>query len=360
MWTTSKLAKKLKIKYPIIQAPMAGGATTAELVAAVSNAGGLGSLGAAYMTGDILRSAIIKIRELTDKPFAVNLFIPNEHHASLKQIQQACKFLEQACSELNTKIPPVQAPYSPSYTEQMSVIVEEKVPVFSFIFGIPDNNWIAKLKENNCLLIGTATNVLEAIELEKSGVDVVVAQGSEAGGHRGTFIGKAEDSLIGLLSLLPQLVDHIKIPVIASGGIMNAKGIVASLTLGADAVQMGTAFLTCKESGIHPLYKKALLNTTKDNTVLTSAFSGRLARGLRNKFIERLSTHKEYILPFPIQNAMSRLMRNEAAKQNCTDFMSMWAGQTASLCKEMSTAELMKELVDEINSFYEQQPHSLS
>lgn len=346
------IAKILGSQFPIIQAPMAG-STTPLLVAAVSNAGGLGSLGGAYMQAEALRDAIRKIRELTDHSFSINLFIPNEHPASAQQeqIQQSCKMIEQASPELNYKTHPVPAPYSPDFDEQMQVIIEEKVPVFSFIFGLLSETWITKLKKNKTIIIGTATNVPEAILLEKSDIDMVVAQGSEAGGHRGTFIGDKEGGLIGLFSLLPQLVEQIKIPVIAAGGIMNGKGIAAAHLLGASAVQMGTAFLTCNESEISTKYKQLLLETKKDSTVLTSAFSGKFARGIKNKFIERMSNHKKYILPFPIQNAMTRGMRNEAGKQNCTDFMSLWAGQSANLCREISVAKLMRELVEECSQF---------
>ncbi|MBA2652409.1 MAG: nitronate monooxygenase [Tatlockia sp.] len=346
----TNLVKKLGIQFPLIQAPMAGGATTPELVAAVSNSGGLGSLGAAYMPAEAIRKAIIKLRELTEKPFAVNLFIPNEHHASLAEIKSSCHFIEQACRELKIQIKPPTPPYAQSFEEQISVLLEEKVPIFSFIFGIPAQSLLDKFIRNKTILIGTATNVAEALELEQAAIDLIVAQGSEAGGHRGSFIGKAEDSLIGLISLLPQVISQLKTPVIAAGGIMNAKAIKVALELGASAVQMGTAFLTCKESGIHPHYKEALLATTADNTALTTAFSGKLARGIKNKFIERLAAAEEHILPYPIQNAMTRSLRNEAAKQNCIDFMSMWAGQSAYLCKEMTAAELMRELIAGLSS----------
>ncbi|ARG96554.1 NAD(P)H-dependent flavin oxidoreductase [Legionella micdadei] len=345
MEPTITLTRKLGIPFPIFLAPMAG-STTPNLVAAVSNSGGLGSFGAAYMPAGDIRTTIHEIRKLTKQPFAINLFIPNEHYASPEQIAHSCTLLEQACTELNYKPQPVSAPYTPHFEEQMSVIVEEKVPVFSFIFGLLDKTWVNKLKKQNTLLIGTATNVEEAILLEKSGVDMIVAQGSEAGGHRGTFIGNAEDGLIGLLSLLPQITKYVKIPVIAAGGIMEKKAISAAYLLGASGVQMGTAFLTCTESEIHPMYKQALLETKKDNTILTTAFSGRLARGIRNKFIERMSAHAKDILPFPVQNAMTRAMRIEAGKKNCTDFMSMWAGQSAHLCKEISVAELIRELME--------------
>src|SRR3990167_2628772 len=307
MWTTTAITKKIGIKFPIIQAPMAGGATTPKLVAAVSNAGGLGSLGDGYMAAQEIRTAITRIRELTDKPFSVNLFIPEKHHATLTQINQMCHWVEQSCSELNTKINPAMAPYAPAFDDQMSVILEEKVPVFSFTFGILDDNWIEKLKNNDVFLIGTATTLTEARLLLEHQIDAVVAQGSESGGHRGTFIGKAEDALFGVELLVKQLLENVKIPVIAAGGIMNAKAIVSALVWGAGAVQMGTAFLSCHESGINPKYKEALLSATQDNTILTRVFSGKMARGLKNKFIERMQQHyQDDILDYPIQNALTR------------------------------------------------------
>jgi nitronate monooxygenase len=338
------MTELLKISLPLIQAPMAGGATTPELVAAVSNAGGLGSLGAGYMTPDEMRRAIKKIRELTHKPFAVNLFIPQEHHASHEQINQVTKIIQEACHELNLTIGMIKPPYAPSFEEQMAVILEEKIAVFSFTFGIPAEIWIKKLKENGVILMGTATTLSEATLLEKRGIDAIVAQGSEAGGHRGTFIGKAEDALIKLSDLVPDLIHHTKIPIIAAGGIMDAKGISAALALGASAVQLGTVFLTCTESGIHPSYKQELLNTMQDSTTLTRVFSGKLARGINNKFISRMKLHETTILDYPIQNALTVPMRKEAAKKNSTDFMSMWAGQSAYLCENLSVAELIKKL----------------
>ena len=339
------LTRIIGIQFPIIQAPMAGGATTPELVAAVSNAGGLGSLGAGYMTSVDIRFAIKKIRTLTHKPFAVNLFIHQAYQVNDEEMAQACEIVQQSCQELGVQISSVEPPYAPQFEEQVQVIIEEKVPVFSFTFGIPDSQWIQKLNKNKTILIGTATNVEEARQLEVAGIDSIVAQGSEAGGHRGTFIGKPEDSLIPLADLLAQLLGALSIPVVAAGGMMNAKHIVTSLSQGAAAVQMGTAFLTCVESGIHTSYKQVLLATTEDNTTLTRAFSGKLARGICNKFVERLATHQEHILDYPIQNALTRSMRKEAEKQNNTDFMSVWAGQFVYLGKETTVADLMNELI---------------
>jgi len=343
----TQVTKLLKIRLPIIQAPMAGGATTPELVAAVSNAGGLGSLGAGYMTAAEIRKAIQQIRQLTNNPFSVNLFIPEKHHASNAQIEQAKKIIQASCHELNFEINSIKSPYAPSFEEQMSTILEEKVPVFSFTFGVPSENWIELLKNNGVILIGTATTLEEAEYLKARNIDAIVAQGSEAGGHRGTFLGKAEDALMSISSLVPLLVQNIRVPIIAAGGLMDANETIAVLRAGASAVQMGTAFLCCTESGIHPLYKKLLLNTTQDNTTLTRAFSGKLARGIINQFITRMQSHENDILDYPIQNALTTAMRKEASRQGNVDFMSMWAGQTAHLCKNISAAQFIQELSNE-------------
>lgn len=349
MEQTKQLIEKIGIQYPIIQAPMAGGATTPALVAAVSNAGGLGSLGAGYMTAFDMREAIRKIRKLTNKVFAVNLFVPEEHDASKKQMQMACKDVEQACIELNLKIKSVLESYAPLFEEQMQVILEEKVPVFSFTFGLPDSTWIEKLKSNSTVLIGTATTLPEAYMLEENDIDIIVAQGSEAGGHRGTFLDKEEDALINLSDLIPELVKQTRTPIVAAGGIMNGSDIVKAAVLGAVGVQMGTAFLTCSESGIHQKYKDTLLAQEKDNTTLTRSFSGKLARGIRNKFIDRMNSTPDNILKYPIQNAVTKPMRSKAAEIGATDFMSMWAGQSVQGCREMGAAELVSQLMDEAN-----------
>lgn len=346
MWKR-ELTQKIALTYPVIQAPMAGGATTPELVAVVSNAGCLGSFAAGYLTPKEIRQGIKTIRELTSKPFAVNLFIPEDHHATPGQIKKSCRDINLCCDELNIEIEPVLQNYTQVFEEQIKILIEEYIPVFSFTFGSLAPEWISKFKINKTVLIGTATNVSEAHMLEDSGIDFIVAQGCEAGGHRGTFIGKEEDSLVGLFSLIPQLVDKIKVPIIAAGGIMDGRGIKAAFSLGADAVQMGTAFLSCAEAGIPMVFKQALLAQLQDNTVLTRAFSGKMARGLRNQFIERMEQKKTNILDYPIQNALTNIMRKKAKEQNNIDFMSMWAGQSAYLCRNTSVNELIKSLIHE-------------
>jgi nitronate monooxygenase len=350
MWKTTDLTKKISIDLPIIQAPMAGGATTPQLVAAVSNSGGLGSLGAGYMDPDEIRQAIKKIRELTSNPSAINLFIPEKHHATSTQVQEACDDINQTCSELGIEISPTKEPYAPTFEEQLNVIFEEKIPVFSYTFGLLNSEWIFRFKKNNTILIGTATNLAEAQALKENGADVIVAQGSEAGGHRGTILDRAENSLIGLMSLIPQLADTIKIPIVAAGGIMDGRCIVAALNLGACGVQMGTAFLTCHESGIPPIYKQVLLTQKQDTTILTRSFSGKLARGIQNKFTDNLS--QSHILDYPIQNALTNAMRKAAIAKNNINFMSLWSGQSAQLCRNVDAHKLVSDLVAEVETYF--------
>lgn len=344
MWTNSVLSELLKINYPLIQAPMAGNATTPAFIAAAANAGVLGSIGAGYLSASDLRKIIVETRDLTDKPFAVNLFVPQSASASSNQIAKAKQCIETACEELHLKLKEVGPPYVPNFEDQMEVVLEEEIPIFSFTFGIPDESWIDQLKANGVILIGTATTLPEGQMLMEQGIDIIVAQGKEAGGHRGSFLGAVKDSLVSLSDLVRQLVDEVEVPVVAAGGIMDARDIFSALSLGALGVQMGTAFLSCPESGIHPDYKKALLTMKSDETVLTRAFSGKFARGIKNKFIERMSKHENEILPYPIQHALTLEMRKVAQQQNNIEFMSMWAGQAAFKSQGLPIAELIERL----------------
>lgn len=349
MWPNTKVSEILKIDYPIIQAGMAGGVTTPELVAAVSNAGGLGTLGAGYMTPEQIRDAIRQIRAKTDRPFGVNLFVPEPVSESSDKIAQMNQHLDRYRKQLGLNSLPEVTKYAESFEEQLAVVLEERVPVFSFTFGALSPNIIGQLKNQGIVVVGTATTVREAVALEQSGVDLIVAQGYEAGGHRGTFLGSWQESLIGLMALIPQMVDHVHVPVIAAGGIMDARAIVASLVLGASGVQMGTTFLTCTESGAHPKYKEALLTSTEESTVITQAFSGKPARGIKNSFIVEMAQYNGEIPVYPIQNALTRDIRQAAARQNRTEWMSMWAGQASAMCKTLSASELIGKIVDDIN-----------
>jgi nitronate monooxygenase len=349
MWPNTKVSEILKIDFPVIQAGMAGGVTTPDLVAAVSNAGGLGTLGAGYMTPEQMRDAIRQIRSKTDRPFGVNLFVPEQVSESSDKIAQMNQHLDHYRKQLGLKSLPDITKYAESFEDQLAVVLEERVPVFSFTFGILLPNIVQQLKNQGIVVIGTATTVREAVALEQSGVDLIVAQGFEAGGHRGTFLGPWQESLIGLMALIPQIVDHVRVPVIAAGGIMDARAIVASLVLGASGVQMGTAFLTCTESGAHPKYKETLLASTDESTVITQAFSGKPARGIKNDFIVDMDAYAGEIPAYPIQNALTRDIRQAAAKQYRTEWMSLWAGQASAMCKTRTASELMKEIVEDIH-----------
>ena len=348
-WLNTPLTEILNISYPIIQAPMAGGISTPQLVAAVSNAGGLGSLGAGYMDPEDIRTAINEIRELTDKPFAVNLFIPEAVGVNANEMVRINELLAPYRQELG--LPPAAKPpdeYLPNYTEQLAVILEEAVNVFSFTFGVPKPEELEVLRHRNIITMGTATHLLEAIILEESGIDMVVAQGLEAGGHRGTFVGNYDQGLVGTTVLLPLLANHIKVPFVAAGGIMDGRGVAAALALGAAGAQMGTAFLASPESGAHPKYKEILCEGTEINTVLTRAFTGKAARALRNRFVNELQEAEDQLLAYPIQHALTREICQAAARQNRPEFMSLWAGQGCPLCTAKPVAELMVEWVAQI------------
>jgi len=349
MWETNTLVNLLGIKYPIIQAGMAGGATTPELVAAVSNAGGLGTLGAGYLSPHAIREAVREIRRLTDKPFAVNLMVTEPASADRDAIDKMQGILKRFEKDLGEPFSFENLSLDPQpFEEQLEIVLDEKVPVFSFTFGIPKPFWLEKLKANGTVIIGTATNVQEGLALERAGVNAIVAQGSEAGGHRGTFFKNAENEGIGTMALIPQMVDRVKLPVIASGGIMDGRGVVASLALGAAGVQMGTAFLTSEESGIHPVYKEAIRQARDDQTVMTKAFSGKKARGIENQYIRVMRDFEADILPYPIQNALTKPLRNAAKKHGNKEYMSLWAGQAASLSQNAPAKQIVENVVRDV------------
>ena len=339
MWHDNQFTQLMGIKYPIVQAPMAGGITSPELVAAVSNNGALGSLGAAYMQPSDLEKSIRAIQSKTRNPFLVNLFSLSPICPSHTSQQKMCGILNKICEPLSMDVSSIEPPYLPDFDEQFNVLLDMQVSIVSFIFGIPEKKYIDQLKNHNVKIIGTATCLDEALNLTAAGVDAIVAQGIESGGHRGTFTTSvADDSKLPTFALVAQLCEKIDLPITAAGGIANGVNIHAALSSGAQACQIGTAFLTTHEANTHALYKKALLNTSHNTTTLTRAFSGRFARGIHNQFIELMRAYEKEILPFPIQNKLTKQIRLAAAEQNNPDFMSLWAGQSAHECRSMSAA----------------------
>ncbi len=361
---SSLLTRRLGLTYPIIQAPMAGGATTADLVGAVSAAGALGSVGAAYLTPAAIADSVRQIRARTDRPFGINLFaplpvpeLPADPGPALDRLRPIHELLGLAPPTI-----PVR-PVDP-FESQFVAVLNSGASVFSFTFGIVPSDALQAAKDRGMLVAGTATTVREARALEAAGVDAVIAQGSEAGGHRGTFDGPVAAAMVGTLALVPQVVDAVSVPVIASGGIMDGRGVVAALALGAAAVQMGTAFLCCPESGVPEAHKSAILNAAEDETRLTWAFSGRAARGIVNEFMDsvesgalRDSTESgacknavDSILPYPYQNALTRPMRVAAAGQGRGDYLSLWAGQGVRLARRMPAAAMVVGLGAEMDA----------
>lgn len=348
LWYENDISKSLQIKYPIIQAGMAGGVTTPELVAAVSNAKAMGTLGAGYMDAEQMRKSIQKIKHLTDHPFGVNVFFPETPPIIEEKINQANEWLRPFREQLNIDEKPTIDELNHSlFEKQIDIIVEEQVPVCSFTFGVPPKKIIHKLKEENIKVIGTATTVEEAIINETYGMDIVVAQGSEAGGHRGTFMGPAENAMMGTMALIPQIVDHVNIPVIAAGGIMDGRGVLAATLLGAQGVQMGTAFVTSLESGAKDQHKDAIINSTHDQTVVTSAFSGKPARGIQNDFIKHMQQHENEWPAYPLQNTLTKGIRKEAAKQNRPEWMSLWCGQNPQTRQQQSASDIIIDIVNQ-------------
>ena len=337
-----------KIRIPIIQAPMAGsGINTPELVAAVCNAGGLGCIAGAYLGKDSIAAQIRRVRELTDLPFGANLFAPSCWKPLSGNTQVQLQFLRSIHERLGLDPPKLPEHAGDNFADQLDVLLSCRVPVVSFTFGIFPSDAIERLHLQGTYVIGTATTVAEAKLLESAGVDAVVAQGAEAGGHRGTFDAVAP-ATVGTIALVPQIADAVRIPVIASGGIMDGRGVVAALALGASAVQMGTAFLVCAESGAAEAYKHAVLNAPEDGSSLTSAFSGRWARGIRNGFMEESERSHVEPLSFPWQNALTGPMRKAAAQKGDAQYLSLWAGQGTRMARRTTVAELMGALEREI------------
>ena len=352
MSAKADLLQMLKMQNPIIQAPLAGGGDTPELVAAASNAGGLGFIGAAYLSPEQIVQTARAVKSQTTRTFGINLFAPSAPAALSISPDAAMQRVAPYFTALGLPAPSLPSSPSFAFSDQLAAALETGASVFSFTFGLLPSEAMQSLRQKNIFVMGTATTVNEAAELEKAGVDAIVAQGSEAGGHRGTFRGDFSASMIGTISLVPQIVDAVRIPVIASGGIMDGRGIAAALALGASAVQLGTAFLTCKESGIPEAYREAILGAKEDQTRITRAFSGRPARGIVNRFMTEVESGdgKEAILPFPLQNALTRPLRTAAAKNGRAEFLSLWAGQGVRMARRQSAAELVAKLVKETDA----------
>jgi nitronate monooxygenase len=352
-WANTRISARLGIKYPIIQGPL-GGVPSQRLTAAVSNYGGLGSFGAHGLAPSAIKEVIAELRSLTDKPFAMNLWVSmndegakaSDEAAFARSLAPIAPLIQSLGGAL-----PSYSPYSPmKFEEQVRVLIDAKVATFSFIYGIPPKEILDECRAKGIVTIGAATTPDEAIELQKANVDVIAASGFEAGGHRGSFLRAAEDSLTGTFSLVPQVVDLVSAPVVAAGGIADARGIVAAFALGAEGVQLGTAFLACEESGASPLHREALLSGKAGKTALTRGFTGRLARGIKNKLLDTMNAPGVEVLPYPLQRFLMRNISGPAEKSARRELVPMWAGQSANLARHTRATELLDALVSGVSA----------
>lgn len=354
MWNKTKFTKLLDIEYPIVQGPFGGGLSSVALTSTVSNAGALGSFGGQPFTAKEIIETCIAIRKATNKPFNINLWVNDRDERLAKFSDEDYKKLTDLFrpyfNELGLPIPERPTNLGAKFEEQVEAIFEAKPSVFSFVYGIPTGGVLEKCRQTGIKTVGTATTVDEAIALEKAGVDAVVATGFEAGGHRVSFLGTAEDSLTGTFSLIPQVADSVKIPIIAAGGIADARGIKAALALGADAVQIGTAFLATNQSNASQDHKDKLFSPEAKYTALTKVFTGRLSRGIRNRLIEELKSKEDLLAPYPLQGKFMNHMKAYPATENRNpDFKAYWTGQSASLLKHKDAKVLIESLVSELS-----------
>lgn len=345
--SVSAYSKIVDVEYPLIQGPM-NGASPVGLVTEVSNAGALGSFAASIFSPEKIIENIQLIRSRTPKPFNVNLFVVDQLVDDNPDISIAMERLTGIREKLGLAPGAKPEKYSENFRDQVAAVLEVAPPVVSFTFGLLDKETIAQFRRLGCVVVGTATTVAESRAWEAQGADIVCVSGSEAGGHRATFLGDYFQSCVGLMSLIPQVATAVDIPVIAAGGIMNGRGIGAALVLGAQAAQLGTAFLGCPESGIAQAWRDALKTGRDDNTRLTRTFSGRYARGIVNDFMLQMESYEGEVPPYPVQNALTNEIRQTAAKLGRSEFMSLWAGQGVALGRQLSASDLVRILMAEV------------
>jgi nitronate monooxygenase len=336
------------MEFPIIQGPMAGGSCTPALVAGVSNAGGLGSLPGSLLTPAAIHEQVGQIRALTDRPFLLNFFVQQTPTPSQAEINAGVELLRPVWESLGWSELPIPKQWCQDFGAQFDALLALKPAAASFTFDILSESQVERLHSAGIAVIGTVTTVDEALAWELVGADAVVASGIEAGGHRGTFLGPQEDATLPARSLWPLVVEAVRIPVIAAGGIMTGVDIHEALALGARAVQMGTAFLVTDESGIHPAYKQKLLSGGELKTRLTRSFSGRYARAIENRFMEQMKAVEMQVPAYPVQNALTGSIRSAAAASGDAELMSLWAGAEVGRSRALSVAQLMQTLVAEM------------
>jgi nitronate monooxygenase len=338
-WPDTRVTRLLSLDRPIVQGPFGGGLSSVALTAAVSDAGGLGSFGAHHLEPAGIRALGHELHAATRRPFALNLWVSTHDLPEMprERFDAAVRRLQPLYDEVGADAPPYPERFAARFEDQAQAVLAAGPAALSVVFGVPDERVLAAFRDAGIVTLGTATTPDEAVALDAAGIDIVVASGAEAGGHRGAFLAPAEESLVGTLPLVRIAVEEVEAPVIAAGGIADARGIVAALALGAEGVQIGTAFLATEESGTTPEHKAALLGGAR-RTVLTRALSGRLARGIPNDLLGRVRT----VEPYPYQSYLLR----PAARA-----LAMWSGQAAPLLRHRTATALYSALADETDRF---------
>ncbi|MEV7632207.1 DUF561 domain-containing protein [Microbacterium sp. NPDC089318] len=338
------LRELLGIRHPIVLAPF-GGLSSVALTAAVSDSGGLGSYGLYGYDGDRIRDTAAALRAATDAPFALNIWLPTgDEVAPGSEHDGYAAALADFFDEVGIEPPKRPERYLPSLDEQLDAIWQAAPAALSVVFGVPSSPVVDEAHRRGIRVIGTATTVAEARALEAGGVDAIVATGAEAAGHRVSFLRPAEESLVGLVSLLPQVADAVRVPVIAAGGIADRRGVAAAFALGASGVQVGTSFLVTDESAANAAHRAAIRSTAADESVLTRAMSGRLSRGAPNRAVREIESSGA-IAPFPAQNWLTGRFRAVAGQRGMGELQSLWLGQSAALARGRTAADAFDELV---------------
>ncbi|KAL4471754.1 hypothetical protein ABPG74_008647 [Tetrahymena malaccensis] len=337
------------IKYPIIQAPMAGGMTNPNLVSSVCNADALGFLASGYVSASVLEKQIIETKQKTQKPFGINIFLSQTIQNLQAKKQSALINLEKQAGLQNSSTQ-INVCLNEEIEQKIELAVKYGIPIISFTFGIPDQKLIKHMHSKGIHVIGTATNVQEALEIEKANLDSVVLQGSEAGGHRGSFIIQDQSDEIGLISLLQVAKKKLKIPYFAAGGIASGEALLSCRILGAQAAFIGTTFLVSHESSASRVYKDTLLKSQGKETVITEVVSGKKARGVKNQLIEQMNKSAsmgEPIEPYPIQNALSKDIRAFCNQAGKSEYLSLWSGQSLECIQENSVTDILQKIIKE-------------
>lgn len=356
MWYNTKATALLGIDYPIMQGPFGGNLSTVALTAAVSNAGGLGGYGAYTMSPQEIFEADKQLKAATSKPYNINLWVSDhdipQSGLSDEQYDKTAALFKPYFDEVGIELPEKPAPFQSRFENQLEVILDIKPKVFSFMFGALSADVLEQCKRSGILTVGAATTLDEAIFLESTGVDMIIASGFEAGGHRPSFLASAESSLTGTFVLLQLIREKVKTPIIAAGGIANGKGVAAALALGASAAQIGTAFLACDESNALPIHREMLFSDAAKYTTLSRAYTGRLGRGLTSRVAKEISGKEKDVLPFPLQTTLISPLRKAALEQQKWDMILFWGGQIAPILKHTKAKELMHSLIEETNAYF--------